>query len=156
MTNTEFENAVNQYANMIYRIAFGYLKNKEDADDAVQDVLIQLYVSDKEFETQEHIRNWLIRVTINRCKKVFKAPWHNAEPLDTYADELFCEQPDYLDLYAAVMKLNKKYRIPLILFYCDGYSTREIADFLKIPEKTVSTHLRRGKEKMREYMKEDL
>lgn len=156
LTDIEFENIVHQYANMIFRIAFGYLKCIEDANDVVQDVLIQLYVSDKDFESQEHIRNWIIRVTINKCKKIFKAPWKNRESLDAYGNDLFYEQPDYLDLYAAVMKLDKKYRLPLILFYCDGYSTREIAEFLNIPEKTVSTRLHRGKEKLRDYLKEDL
>lgn len=156
LTDTEFEEVVRLYANTVYRVAFGYLKSMDDANDIVQDVLIQLYVSDQSFESQEHIRNWLIRVTINKCKNVFRAPWRKHEDLEEYVNELFYEQPDYLNLYEAVMRLDKKYRLPLILFYCDGYSTKEIAGFLNLPENTVSTHIRRGKEKLRGFLKEDL
>lgn len=156
LTNPEYEESVRLYANMVYRIAFGYLKNVEDAQDITQDVLIQLYVSEKAFESQEHIRNWLIRVTINQCKKVFRAPWHRQEDLEDYIGQLYYEQPDYRDLYDAVMKLDKKYRLPLMLCYIDGYSTREIGQLLKLPENTVSTRIRRGKEKMKGFLKEDL
>lgn len=156
LTDREFEEIVQQYAKMIFRIAYSYLKSADDADDIVQDVLIRLFVSEKSFESREHLRSWLIRVTINECKKVFRAPWQKRENLDAYIQELFYEQKDYLDLYAAVMKLDKKYRLPLMLFYYDGFSTKEIAGFLKISENTVSTHLRRGKEKLRDYLKEDL
>lgn len=155
LADREFEEIVHQYSGTIFRIAHGWLKSVDDANDIVQDVLIRLYVSDKPFESREHIRNWLIRVTINCCKQVFRAPWSKREDLEEYANTLFYEQPDNLDLYAALMKLDKKYRLPLILFCCDGYSTKDISGFLNIPEKTVSTRIRRGKEKMREYLKED-
>lgn len=152
----EYEESVRQYANMVYRIAFGYLKNVEDAQDITQDVLIQLFVSEKAFESSEHVRNWLIRVTINECKKVFRAPWRQQEDLEDYINALYDEQPDYRELYDALMKLDKKYRMPLMLFYIDGYSTREIGQLLKLPENTVSTRIRRGKEKMKDYFMEDL
>lgn len=154
-TKNEFEEAVRLYADMLYRIAFSYLKSAEDANDVVQETLIQLYVLDKDFASQEHIRSWLIRVTINRCKKVFRAPWHKREDMEDYANTLFYEQPDYLDLYTSLMRLDKKYRLPLILFYCEGYSTKEIAALLELPEKTVSTRLSRGKRKLRDSLKED-
>lgn len=155
MEKTAFEENVRLHSKMIYQIAYSYLKSIDDANDIVQDVLIKLLVTDKPFESPEHVRNWLVRVTINECKKVFRAPWQKRENLDDYINELFYEQPDYQDLYTAIMKLDRKYRIPLILCYCDGYSTKEIASLLNIPENTVSTYLRRGKEKMRKYMKEE-
>lgn len=155
MTNEEFNKTVKVHSNMIFRIAFGWLKSIDDANDVLQDVMIQLYLTDKSFESEMHIKNWLSRVTINQCKKVFRAPWRRREDIDEYINTLSFEQPDYLDLFQAVMRLDKKYRVPLILFYYDGYSTKQISDLMNLPENTISTRLARARKQLREYLKED-
>lgn len=75
MEKTFFLAAAEKYKDMIYRIALNYYRNPEDADDTVQDVLIKLYTADRPFQSEEHLRNWLIRVTINECKNVLRTPW---------------------------------------------------------------------------------
>ena len=72
-----------------------------------------------------------------------------------YAETLGFEEESYLDLFQAVMELDKKYRVPVLLFYYERYSTAEIASILKIPEKTVSTRLFRAKAKLKNYLKEE-
>lgn len=75
MTDEEFNAVALKYSDSIFRIAFNYCKNRADSDDVVQNVLIKLYNSGKNFESEEHIRNWLIRVAINESKKLLISPF---------------------------------------------------------------------------------
>lgn len=155
MLKEQFESLVEKYMDMIYRVAYSWTKNSDDANDVTQDVLIQLYKSNKKFESDVHIKNWLIKVTVNQCKMLFRTPWSKLEDISNYAETIGFEDESHLDLFFAVMKLDKKYRVPLMLFYYEGYSTKEISSFLGIPEKTISTRLFRAKAILKDYLKED-
>ena len=155
MSNEEFATFAEKYMDTIYRVAYSWTKNPDDANDVTQDVLIQLYKTTKEFESDSHMKNWLIKVTVNRCKMIFRSPWSKMEDIENYGETLGFEDESYLELFQAVMNLDKKYRVPLMLFYYEGYSTAEIASLLGIPEKTVSTRLFRAKGKLRNYLKEE-
>ena len=154
-TDEEFVLLAQKHMDTVYRTAYAWLKNSEDANDVTQDVLLQLYKTDKSFESDEHIKNWLIRVTINRCKMLFRSPLRRSESIDDYAESLGFEQPEYSELFDAVMKLDKKYRVPVLLYYYDGYSTAEIANFLGISENTVSTRLFRARAKLKVCLEEE-
>ena len=155
MSNEEFITFAEKYMDTIYRTAYSWTKNSDDANDITQDVLIQLYKTTKEFESDSHMKNWLMKVTVNRCKMIFRSPWSKMEDIENYGETLGFEDESYMDLFLAVMNLDKKYRVPLMLFYYEGYSTSEIASLLDIPEKTVSTRLFRAKGKLRNYLKEE-
>lgn len=155
MSKEKFESLAEKYMDMIYRVAYSWTKNSDDANDVTQDVLIQLYKTNKEFESDSHIKNWLIKVTVNQCKMLFRSPWKKMEDISVYAETIGVEAESHLDLFLAVMKLDKKYRVPLMLFYYEGYSTKEIASFLELPEKTISTRLFRARTKLKEYLKEE-
>lgn len=155
MSKEEFESLANEYMDMIYRVAYSWTKNSDDANDVTQDVLIQLYKTTKEFESDSHLKNWLIRVTVNQCKMLFRSPWKKMEDISDYAETLGFEDESHYDLFQSVMKLDKKYRVPLMLYYYEGYTTAEIATFLGIPEKTISTRLFRAKAKLKEELKEE-
>lgn len=139
MLKEEFEVFAKKYLDMTYRVAYSWTKDSSDANDVTQEVLIKLFKTNKEFESDSHIKNWLIRVTINQCKMLFRSPWKKMEDIDKYAQSLGFKDKSYLGLFQAVMSLDKKYRVPLMLFYYEGYSTKEISSFMNIPEKTVST-----------------
>ena len=155
MSNEEFATFAEKYMDTIYRVAYSWTKNTDDANDVTQDVLIQLYKTKKEFESDSHMKNWLIKVTVNCCKMIFRSPWSKMEDIENYGETLGFEDESYLELFQAVMNLDKKYRVPLMLFYYEGYSTAEIASLLGIPEKTVSTRLFRAKGRLRNYLKEE-
>lgn len=155
MSKEEFTALAARYMDTIYRVAYSWTKNPDDANDVTQDVLIQLYKTPKEFESDSHLKNWLIRVTVNQCKILFRSPWKKIEDIGKYVDTLGFEEESHLALFQAVMKLDKKYRVPILLFYYEGYSTAEIASILKIPEKTVSTRLFRARAKLKDYLKEE-
>ena len=155
MSKEEFTAFAEKYMDTIYRVAYSWTKNSDDANDVTQDVLIQLYKTTKEFESDSHVKNWLIKVTVNQCKMLFRSTWSKMEDIGEYADTLGFEEKSHLDLFRAVMNLDKKYRVPLLLFYYEGYSTAEIASILGIPEKTVSTRLFRAKARIKDDLKEE-
>ena len=155
MLKEKFEALAEKYMDSIYRVAFSWTKNAADAKDVTQDVLIQLLRTDRLFTSDEHVKNWLMKVTVNRCKMLFRSPWSRMEDIGEYAQTLGFEEKSYLDLFQAVMRLDKKYRVPLMLFYYEGYSTAEISELLDVGEKTVSTRLFRARAKLKEYLKEE-
>ena len=153
-SNEAFVQTAQRYMDTIYRVAYGWLKNSDDANDVTQDVLVELYKTDKAFESDAHLKSWLIRVTVNRCKMLFRSPWRRLENIDDYTETLSFEQAEDRELFRTVMALDKKYRVPLLLFYYEGYSTAEVAAMLGIPERTVSTRLFRARAKLRAILEE--
>lgn len=117
MTDQEFALAAERYMDTIFRVAYSYLRSKSDADDVTQDVLIQLYKTDTPFRDGEHLKRWLIRVTVNRCKNIFRSPWHRMEDIADYESALSFEAPECRELFDAVMALDKRYRVPVLLYY---------------------------------------
>ncbi len=156
MTDQQFSQAARQYMDTIFRVAYGYLRSRSDADDVTQDVLIQLYKTDTVFRDAEHLKRWLIRVTVNRCKNIFRSPWHKMEDIADYENTLSFEAPECRELFDAVMALDKRYRLPVLLYYYEGYAQKEIADMLGIPEETVRTRLFRARGKLKATLTEVL
>jgi len=134
-TEEQFSHLAKKYMDTVFRLAFNYLKSQSEADDVTQEVLIKLYRTDKDFENEEHIKHWLIRVTINECKKAFLSPWKRIEPIEDYASTLSFTSPEHGELFYAVMDLPKKYRVPIFLYYYEDYSCEEISSFLITSEK---------------------
>ena len=151
MRGSDFETAAEKYRDNIYAIAFNFFKNSSDADDVVQDVLLKLYRTERTFESDEHVRNWLLRVAVNQCKKISISSWFRKNmPLEEYAESLQYETPEESDLFFAVMALPKKYRAIVHLYYYEDYSTREIAEMLRLKEPTVRTRLLRARKTLKE------
>lgn len=153
-TDEQFTALAQRYIDTVFRVALNYLKSGADAEDVTQNVFMKLWKEKKSFEGDEHIRNWLIRVTINECRNALRSPWRIGESFDDYASKLTFSQPEHSDLFYAVMDLPKKYRLPIYLYYYEGYSTEEIASMMKLPRATVSTHLHRGRKALKELLQE--
>lgn len=112
---------------------------------------LQYYTSKKEFDDEQHIRAWLIRVVINKAKNCNLTFWRrNKCSLDDYIETLVFETPASKELFEEVMKLPEKYRIVIHLFYYEDYSVREIADILKLSESNAKVRLTRGRTLLRE------
>ncbi len=154
LTNEQFTSCVQRYIDTVYRVAFNCIKSAADADDVTQNVFLKLLKTNTPFENQEHIRNWLIRVTINECKNLVRTRWWRHESYEDYAATLTFDDPAHSDLFYAVMELPKKYRLPIYLHYYEEYSTQEIADILKISKNTVCTQLKRGRELLKKTLTE--
>lgn len=147
---------VERYQNSLYAVAFNVCKNQQDAEDDVQDTFLQYYNSKKEFESEQHIRAWLIRVAINKAKNMNLSFWRkNKTSLEDYMETLVFETPESEHLFETVMGLPEKYRIVIHLFYYEDYSVREIGEILKISESNVKVRLSRGRMLLRETLKEE-
>jgi len=133
----------------IFRVAFNYLKSSSDADDITQNVLIKLLRTNKTFENDAHIKHWLIRVTINECKHTLLSPWRRTEPIEDYIESLRFDAPEQSELFEKVMELPTKYRVTIFLYYFEDFSTKDIAQLLKISNATVRTQLRRAREQLK-------
>ena len=154
MENREFELLARRYMDMVFRLAFSYMKSASDADDVTQNVLLRLLRNIKPFENEEHARFWLVRVTVNECKRALRSPWRRAGDIEEYANELHFETPEHSELFYAVMELPEKYRTAIDLYYYEDYSTDEIARLTGTPAATVRTRLRRGRELLRAGLEE--
>lgn len=146
-----------KYRDLLYRVAFSNVKNKADAEDAVQEVFIRYLRRRPVFENSEHEKAWMLRTVINICKDLLKSVWHKRTVSIESVSE--AEKQHFYVPYVAmddtlwmVMELPGKYRNALYLFYYEDYSIREISEILKLPEATVKTHLRRGREAIRQRL----
>lgn len=146
---------VDKYKNNLFVIAFNVCKNVHDAEDVVQDTFIQYMTLKKDFETQQHIRAWLIRVAINKAKNKNNVFFRrNMLPLEDYMESLIFESAETSDLFETVMKLPEKYRVIIHLFYYEDYSVKEISNILKLSESNVKVRLSRGRKLLKNTLKE--
>ena len=148
----QFTSLATTHMDMIFRLAFSYLKSRADADDVTQTVLLRLYKTGKAFESDAHVKNWLLRVTVNECKKLLRSPWRRTEDFEAYAETLSFDEPRYAGLFEAVMALDGKCRAAVVLHYYEGYTISEISALLRVPAGTVGTRLKRAREKLKLYL----
>ena len=106
MEQTDFMAAAADYQDMIYRVALHQTASPQDAEDTVQDVLLRLYTSTKTFESPEHLRRWLLRVTVNAARDLLRSPWRRRRvSLTELPDTPVFQEPEQRALYQAVMAL---------------------------------------------------
>ena len=152
LSEEQFTSLASTYMDMIFRLAFGYLKSRADADDVTQTVLLRLYNAGKPFESDAHLKHWLLRVTVNECKKLLRSPWRRTEDFEAYAETLSFDEPRYAGLFEAILALDEKCRAVGVLHYYEGYSIAEISALLRVPAGTVGTRLKRAREKLKLYL----
>ena len=147
---------VEKYKDHLFAAAFNVCKNAADADDVVQDTFLQYHTTNRQFENEQHIRAWLIRVAINNAKNIYLSFWRQkGVPLEEYMETLTFETPEAQTLFTEVMKLPEKYRIVIHLFYYEDYTIREIAKIMNVTESNVKVRLTRGRRLLRNVLKEE-
>ena len=150
------EAAIDRYADMVYRLALSQMKNRTDADDLFQEVFVRLVSNVEKLESWEHVKAWLIRVTINCAKKHFDLYWN--KNVDYMEDETLLkveeayEPPEEYPVRGAVAKLPPKYRLAVHLFYFEELSVAEIAEQTGQKEGTVKSQLHRAREMLKEML----
>ena len=148
---------LDKYSDTIIKLSYTYVKNICDAEDIAQDVLLSLMKRDKPFESEEHEKAWLLRTTINKSKNYLKSGWvkrtvamQEAQEDIASAQELDAKEEN--QVMEAVLSLPEKYRVPIHLFYYDGYSINEIAAVINKKPATVGTLLARGRKRLKALM----
>lgn len=148
------EQVLEQYADMVYRLAIIHMKNKADAEDVFQEVFLRLVKNADKISSEEHLKAWLIKVTMNCCKKQFDSAWnrHRAS-LEYDVEESYEMEEKDESVTAAVQKLPENYRTVIHLFYYEEYSVKEISTILEQSETAVKTRLSRARDMLRNYLK---
>jgi len=130
-------------------VALNYLKNSHNAEDVCQEVFLRLYRTPRPPNEPDHIKAWLIRVTLNECKRNSASPWNRLRSIEECTELPHFDSPELSEVYRAVMDLPQKYRITIYLHYYEGYSTREIASILGVSISAVCSRLERARAKLK-------
>ena len=155
-TKEKFDEIYNKYADMVYRICFMMLKEQSSAEDATQNVFIKFIKSSKEYQSDNHLKASLIVIAKNECKNHLKHWWNSKR--DSFED---ITEPSYNDEHKdndvkdAIEKLPDKYKIPVYLFYYEGYTTEEISKMLKINHSTIRSHLLEARKRLKIILEEN-
>lgn len=150
-TPAELETVIQRYGNSVYRLAYAQTHSRADADDIYQDVFLRYFQKRPVFESEEHRKAWLLRVTINRAKSYVTSAWFRLTvPLEECISFV---EPEEQQLDEALGKLRVGDRQLLHLFYYEQLSIREIADLLNRKDATVRTQLTRARQRLGKLLK---
>lgn len=148
----KIEHLVQKYSSMVLQIAYQYSFNKSEAEDITQEVFIKLYKNIKKIKNNEHIKAWLIRVTINLSIDYNRNYWNkNTTSLDDnykYFDE------ETKDVFNELKKLTPEYRNIIYLYYYQGYKISEISEILSMNQNTVSSYLNRARKELKHILEQ--
>lgn len=151
-TGKKIEIIIEEYSDTLLRIAYNNTKNMSDAEDIVQDVFVKLMGQNKNFETSNHLKSWLIRVTINACKDYLKSSWFKkVVPLEPTMQFQSKKEQKIMD---EIFKLKPMDRNLIYLHYYEGYKLSEIGAMLDMNPNTVNTRLRRARGKLKNWIEE--
>lgn len=144
--------AIELYADTVKRICFLHLKNYHDTQDIFQKVFLKYLMYEGDFQSEEHRKAWIIRVTVNSCKDLLRDYYRKntlsiEEAVNEYAS---CDENS--EILSAVLALEPKYKDVVYLFYFEGYTAGEIAGILNKKENTVYSLLSRAREKLKKEL----
>ena len=165
MDREEFGQLIIDNTDSLYRISKAILKNDTECEDAVQEAVVCGFANLYQLKKKRYAKTWLIRILINECYKILN---HNkkiqtvdgtfeqnvsAVEICASAEEVYFRD-DYSELYYAMQHLTEEQRLAIVLHYMEGYSVMEIARITKVSLGTVKSRLARGRNKLKEILKE--
>ena len=156
MTDEAFARAARTYGDTIYRVAYHALSSPHDAEDVMQTVRLRLYEHKKDFESEEHMKHWILRVAVNESRRVLRSFWRRtAVPMEEWRETAAPEDPARAEVLEAVMALEPKYRVAVYLYYYEGLSAAETAAAMRANVSTVQTWLLRARERLRRALNDE-
>ena len=158
----DIENTVRSYGDMVLRLAVVNTKNMAEAEDIFQEVFLQLIRNKECIQDQEHLKSWLIRVTINKSRSYLTSFWNKftqglgeaEEVEDEEAIRVLFSKESLSDVTRAILEMPLKYRKVIHLYYYEGFSTKEVADILGKKESTLRCELSRGRKMLEKKLGE--
>lgn len=152
MNSMTLEQVIRAYADMVYRLALAQTRNPSDADDIFQDVFLRYAEKAPAFQSEEHRKAWLLRVTVNRCRSHFRSGWlRRIVPLEDATAAI--PPPEVSPLDEALTRLPAKYRTVVHLFYYENCSTEQIAELTGQAASTVRSQLTRARNLLHDLLK---
>ena len=148
MNDRDYMSRVRAMEGRLYRIAQAMLWRDADCADAIQEAVFRGWMKKGQINEPAYFETWLIRILINQCKDVLRRRKRDPLPLDieTGQEDRLCED---VHLRACLKRLPEEYRIPLLLHHLEGYSIRDVAKMLCLPEKRVTARLYRARKALR-------
>lgn len=150
MTENEFYVHIKNYRGMVFRLAYSYLGNQQDAEDVSQEAFLKLYLSNEDFKSTDNVKAWLIRVTINLSKNILKSSWRRRRT--DMDNDISYEGEEEKQLLHIIENLKPDYRIVIHLFYYENYSVKEISELLSISSAAVRTRLTRARNQLKRML----
>ncbi len=137
------------YMKDMYRTAIAILMNEEDAADALQDTILTCWEKLYTLRKPEFFKTWMTRILINHCYDIIR---HNSayENIEAYEEPSKCDEYN-LELKEAYASVDERYRLPMELYYSQGFRMREIAELLSLPLNTIKTRVSRGRKELEAY-----
>ncbi len=151
----QFQQVVEQYSVTLYRLAYSFCQNRQDAEDAVQETFVRYLSTKKVFRDEEHRRNWLMLVTANHCRDLLRSSWRRKRKDLDELPEISAADPDpdtRLMVESAMQKLQPMDRGVVYLFYFEEYSVKQIANALGLSELAVRSRLSRSRKQLKEIL----
>lgn len=175
----ELQQKIDMYSDMLFKLSYIRLQNVQDAEDVVQEVFYQYIRHSQPFESPEHEKAWLLKVTLNTCRKVWRSAWRrhrdvlvgaegekaggdsieesdlSSYGLSSEPEEVMFRQEEHRRIMNAVLALPEKYRDVIHLFYYEELSVKEIARYTGRGISTVTSQLTRGRELLKKSLGEE-
>lgn len=157
-----FTQIVLTFQNDLYKIAKTRITNEADIEDAIQETMLEVYKSIKKLKDPKKLKQWLIKILINKCNRMYKRKYKKDISIDDYNLENYMilnsskDIEDDINFYSLLKELKYEERIILILYYMEKYNVKEIKIILGINENTIRTHLYRARQKIKQKYKEDI
>jgi len=157
MTDEMYVRQVLDMRETLYRISYGLLASEQDRHDAVQECLLKAWEKRRTLREAAFVKTWVTRILINECYAIGRKRRRMIlmDQIPEQGDVHIAPPDADVDVHDALLSLPEKLRLPIMLFYMEGYGIKEIAGMLRIPQGTVSTRLRSGREKLREILGDD-
>ncbi len=153
MDKKYFAKLIENYSDVLFRCAYSYCNNKQDAEDIVQEAFLKCLKKNPSFVDESHEKAWLIRVTINLAKDLQKTYWHrNVQELTETIVDSHCDDEN---IYQLIQQLPAKYRIIIQLHYQEGYMIKEIAEILHKRQSTIGNQLSRARNLLKKMYEEE-
>ena len=150
-SETEVQQVIQNYGNLLYRTAYILLGNAHDVQGVLQEVMIKYMEKAPDFQDVEHEKAWLLKVTANLCKDFLR--FNRRHSYISLEDlELTSREPEDRNILKEVISLPSKWKTVLLLHYVEGYPLREIAGILGISENAVKKRVQRGKEALQKKL----
>ncbi len=159
--NQAFTELIMNLQQDLYKIARTRLSNNDDINEAVQETIIKAYSSIKKLREEKYFKTWIIKILINQCNDIYsknkKLEYieYEESKLEENKNDSLKQKINDLDFYILIKNLNYDERIAVILFYLEGFSTKEIGKILKTPEGTIKTRISRARKKLKDLLEKE-
>lgn len=153
MTKEKFTQEVLAAEKSLFYVAKAILKKDEDCADAMQNAILSAYSRRDTLREEAYFKTWLTRILINECYSQLRGRKEQISYEEYLEGDVGAGQEGYSELYLEIGRLEEKYRVPFILHYVEGYSTKEIAKMLGTTEGSIKTRLYRSRNRLKEQLK---